>query len=83
MKYLYIIIHVFLKMLISKMNYCKCIIFSVYDIWWFFYFLLFKCGFNLAVDLNPLIQTFINAHLAVYTWRYNEYIVKCSTFTVI
>ena len=55
-------------MLVSKMNYCKCIIFSVYDIWRFFYFLLFKCGFNLAVDLNPLIQTFINAHLAVYTW---------------
>ena len=29
-------------------------------------FLLFSLNFDLVVDLFPLIQTFINAHLVVY-----------------
>ena len=49
-----------------KYIYCKCIIFSVYDIWRFLDCLLFSMDF-----IWWLIQTFKNAHLTVYLiwWR--------------
>ena len=56
----------------------------MYNIWFFL-----ERGFDLEVDLYPLIQTFINAHLAVYFGRgiqppkvLKEYNAKCNTFTV-
>ena len=56
----------------SILYYFKRIIFSVYDIWrvFIYRFSALKRGFELVVDLYPLIQTFKHAHLAVYlNWR--------------
>ena len=71
-------------------TYCKCIIFSVYDIWRFFIIfcsLAWIWFWGWFVSTYP---TFINAHLAVYLiWQRDstakmlkKYIIKCNKFTV-